>query len=92
MSSKIVIERYVAFLRGINVGGHHKVPMADLRKELEELDFENVMTPLNSGNIIFDTITNNLEGLEKMISEHLEKTFHWRIFLERISHLEIGKR
>jgi uncharacterized protein (DUF1697 family) len=75
MNTKKVAERYVAFLRGINVGGHHKVPMADLRKELEELNFENIVTLLNSGNIIFDTITDNLESLEKMISGNLEKTF-----------------
>ena len=75
MHSKKVTERYVAFLRGINVGGHHKVPMAQLRKELEKLDFENIVTLLNSGNVIFDTITNDLEDLEKTTSEHLEKTF-----------------
>lgn len=47
------MNRYVAFLRGINVSGHHKVPMADLRKEMEKLNFEKVITILNSGNIIF---------------------------------------
>jgi len=56
-------EKYVAFLRGINVGGHHKVPMADLRKELEKLGFENVMTLLNSGNIIFEVISDYEENL-----------------------------
>ena len=79
MSSKKVTERYVAFLRGINVGGHHKVPMADLRKELEELNFENVVTLLNSGNIIFDAASGDLESLEKKISEHFEKTFGFSV-------------
>jgi len=74
-SKKKVTERYVALLRGINVGGHHKVPMADLRKEMEELDLKNVITILNSGNIIFETITDKLESLEKNISRKLEKTF-----------------
>lgn len=69
-------EKYVAFLRGINVGGHHKVPMADLSKELEKLNFENIETLLNSGNIIFDAINDNLE---KKISEHLEKSFGFPI-------------
>ncbi len=75
MISKKERERYVAFLRGINVGGHHKIPMADLRKELEELGFTNVVTLLNSGNVIFDSITNNKEGLEKTISGKLQITF-----------------
>ena len=38
MKSKKVKEKHVAFLRGINVGGHHKVPMAELRKEMEKLN------------------------------------------------------
>lgn len=75
MHSKIVKERYVAFLRGINVGGHHKLPMADLCKKLEALGFENVITLLNSGNIIFDAKNENIEKIENLISFHLEKTF-----------------
>ena len=75
MNTKETTERYVAFLRGIKVGGHHKVPMADLRKELEQMNFQNVVTLLNSGNVIFDAISNNPVGLEKMISENLENIF-----------------
>ena len=75
MKSKKVKEKHVAFLRGINVGGHHKVPMAELREEMEKLNFENVVTLLNSGNIVFDAIDDDLENLEKTISEHLESTF-----------------
>jgi uncharacterized protein (DUF1697 family) len=75
MNSKKILKSYVVFLRGINVGGHHKVPMADLRKELKEMGFENIVTLLNSGNVIFNTNTNNPESLEKMISQNLEKTF-----------------
>ncbi|NAS32595.1 DUF1697 domain-containing protein [Flavobacteriaceae bacterium R38] len=71
--------KYIAFLRGINVGGHHKVPMADLRKTLESLGFKNVITLLNSGNIIFYTTINNTGELEKLISEHLEKNFGFSI-------------
>lgn len=68
-------QTYVAFLRGINIGRHHKVPMADLRKEMGNLGFEKVVTLLNSGNIVFDAIGGNLAQLEKQISTHLEKTF-----------------
>jgi len=75
MKSKEIKEKYIAFLRGINVGGHHKVPMAELRMELEKLNLENVITILNSGNIIFDASTDNLTNLEKTISGHLEKSF-----------------
>lgn len=62
--------QYVALLRGINVGGNKKVPMADLKKLLEKSGYENVKTLLASGNVVFDsseeklvTITNNLEAI-----------------------------
>ncbi|EZH76011.1 hypothetical protein ATO12_04270 [Aquimarina atlantica] len=73
------MNRYVAFLRGINVSGHHKVPMADLRKEMEKLNFEKVITILNSGNIIFDSTESDVKSLEKIMSDHLEKTFGFLI-------------
>ena len=73
------LKKYVAFLRGINVGGHHKVPMADLVTEMKHLHFDNVVTLLNSGNIIFDSSNANIEELEKMISDHLEQKFGFPI-------------
>jgi uncharacterized protein (DUF1697 family) len=72
-------EKYVAFLRGINVGGHHKVPMADLRAEMEKLGFEHVKTLLNSGNIVFESDSKDLEKLERTITEHLENVFGFPI-------------
>lgn len=71
--------KYIAFLRGINVGGHHKVPMADLKNEMKKLGFENIVTLLNSGNIIFEAISNDIEALENTISKHLEKAFGFPI-------------
>ena len=70
------MEKYVAFLRGINVGGHHKVPMADLRSELEKMDFKNIGTILNSGNILFET---NRCPSENIISNRLETVFGFPI-------------
>lgn|SRR5690606_3054817 len=46
---------YVILLRGINVGGKNKVPMADLKKCLEELGFSKVSTYIASGNVILDS-------------------------------------
>ena len=44
----------IAFLRGINVGGHKKVPMAALKKAFEAMGFRDVRTVLASGNVIFE--------------------------------------
>ena len=47
--------RYILLLRGINVGGKNKVSMRDLTASLEGLGYQNVVTYINSGNVIFDT-------------------------------------
>ena len=66
------MEKYVAFLRGINVGRRHKVPMADLRSELKKLNFQNIATVLNSGNVLFETDENLYED---ELSNQLESVF-----------------
>src|SRR5262245_61823603 len=47
--------KFVALLRGINVGGKNKVPMAELKACFEALGCENVQTYIASGNVIFDS-------------------------------------
>ena len=47
--------RYILLLRGVNVGGKNKVSMENLTASLEDLGYQNVVTYINSGNIIFDT-------------------------------------
>jgi uncharacterized protein (DUF1697 family) len=47
-------DRFVAFLRGINVGGHHRLPMTDLRVALEAAGLLDVRTYIQSGNVVFD--------------------------------------
>jgi len=44
----------VAFLRGINVGGHKPIKMQDLKRAFESLGLKNVKTILASGNVVFD--------------------------------------
>ncbi|MCC6329116.1 MAG: DUF1697 domain-containing protein [Acidobacteria bacterium] len=46
--------RYIALLRGINVGGNTMIKMEELRKTFEALGFANVKTYINSGNLAFD--------------------------------------
>ena len=47
--------RYVALLRGINVGGKTLIKMADLRACVEQLGFDDVSTYIASGNVLFAT-------------------------------------
>jgi uncharacterized protein (DUF1697 family) len=47
------VPRYVALLRGVNVGGKNKLPMADLREMAESLGHTEVSTYIQSGNVVF---------------------------------------
>jgi uncharacterized protein (DUF1697 family) len=46
-------KRYIALLRGVNVGRAKRVAMADLRKLIEDLGYADVRSILNSGNVVF---------------------------------------
>lgn len=59
------METYIVLLRGINVGGKNKVSMAELKKCFEEHGFQNVITYINSGNIIFSSDNTDEEKLKK---------------------------
>jgi uncharacterized protein (DUF1697 family) len=63
------VTRYVAFLRGINVGGH-PVKMEQLAAAFESLGFENVSTFIASGNVIFESSARPAT-LEPRIEQHL---------------------
>jgi uncharacterized protein (DUF1697 family) len=67
------MNKYIALLRGINVGGHKKVLMADLTSLFESLGFTEVQTYIQSGNVVFSSkIESNLEG---RIAEAIESKY-----------------
>lgn len=66
--------RFIAFLRGINVGGHKKVPMSDLKKALEKAGFKDVMTLLNSGNVVLES-DETADAVRKISEEAIRKKF-----------------
>lgn len=49
------MNRWIGLLRGINVGGANRLPMAELRDELERLGLASVRTYIQSGNVVFDS-------------------------------------
>lgn len=62
--------RYVAFLRGINLG-KRRIAMSELREQFEALGFANVSTFIASGNVIFETKSKDAANLETKIEIHL---------------------
>ena len=64
------MRRYIALLRGVNISGKNKVPMAELKPGFESLGFSDVRTWLNSGNVVFSgeeaepaALTGQIEGV-----------------------------
>jgi uncharacterized protein (DUF1697 family) len=68
----------IALLRGVNVGGHHKVKMDDLRALYESLGFEAVQTYINSGNVLFKAAGRDLVRLRKRIEDATESACGFR--------------
>jgi uncharacterized protein (DUF1697 family) len=65
---------FLVLLRGINVGGKNKVPMAELRACLEDLGHEKVQTYIASGNVILES-SKRAPALAKEIERALPETF-----------------
>ena len=70
---------YIALLKGINVGGHKKVPMADLREVLSKSGLENVKTYIQSGNVIFQSSEKNSRNLETSIQKSILNKFGFEV-------------
>lgn len=70
--------KYVALLRGINVGKGARVPMKSLEGLLEGLELTDVVTYLNSGNVVFESGLSASE-LTRLIEEALERAFGERV-------------
>ena len=78
--------RYVALLRGINVGGNNMIKMETLRAIFAALRYENVKSYVNSGNLIFDCSSPHVskgvsadKQLSAMIHDAIEKEFGFDI-------------
>ncbi len=70
--------KYIALLRGVNVGGKNRVPMVDLKVCFENLGYNDVSTYINSGNVIFST-EDLVQKARIKIEECLEKRFGFKI-------------
>jgi uncharacterized protein (DUF1697 family) len=64
---------YIALFRGINVGGHNKLPMSDLVDILAGIGAQDVKTYIQSGNIVFQSQEVDTVELANVISLEVEK-------------------
>jgi uncharacterized protein (DUF1697 family) len=71
--------QYVAFLRGINVGGHQVVKMTDLADRVVDLGFERVSTFRASGNVRFESVSSDAEQVRHRLRASLRASFGERL-------------
>ncbi len=76
MSSKDI--QYLALLRGINVGGNNIIKMIDLKACFESMDFDDVLTYIQSGNVLFKSDELDIVKLTTKVELGLSKRFSYQ--------------
>ena len=86
------MKTYISILRGINVSGHKIIKMDALRNLYENMGFVNVITYVQSGNVIFKGEDIEINSLENKISQQIEKEFGFQVpvivfSIEKLKHI-----
>lgn len=71
--------KYIALLRGINISGKNKIAMPELKSAFEQNNYKNVVTFLNSGNVIFECDQTSVQNLMQNIYELIKRQFNLEI-------------
>jgi uncharacterized protein (DUF1697 family) len=82
---------YIAMLRGINVGGHNRIKMDQLRTSLEALGFEQVKTYIQSGNVVLKSATISPAALSRKIEKQIVGQFGFAVSVISRTAAEINK-
>ncbi|OGU64379.1 MAG: hypothetical protein A2W30_04350 [Ignavibacteria bacterium RBG_16_36_9] len=82
--------KFIVLLRGINVSGQKKIKMSDLKSLFEDLNFTNVQTYIQSGNVIFESKTDDLKSLVGKIEKKIKEKFSFdvKVILKTFAELE----
>jgi uncharacterized protein (DUF1697 family) len=73
------MKKYIAFLRGINVG-NIRIKMPDLKIAFEKMDFKEVKTYLQTGNVVFES-EKSISEIKVILEKGLTETFHYQAFV-----------
>ena len=81
--------KYVVLLRGINISGKSKIAMCELKELLKNNNYKNVVTYLNSGNVILDS-DDSKENVASNINTLIKRHFNLDIPVYVITYHELG--
>ena len=70
---------YICLLRGINVGGHKKIKMAELKTLFTSLGYNDVVTYIQSGNIIFKSHEKSIDEITAVIKKAIVSTYGFEV-------------
>jgi len=84
------MNQYLVLLRGINVGGKNIIKMADLKSGFEAMGFSNVMTYIQSGNVLVQSGEKDKAVLTSKIEKGLSKQFNFEARVVTVSHKELS--
>jgi uncharacterized protein (DUF1697 family) len=82
---------YLALLRGINVGGKNIIKMADLKACLEGMNFSDVATYIQSGNVLFWSTEKDKLKLARQIEKKLSERFNYSSLVVVVPHQRLQK-
>lgn len=83
------MQTYISILRGINVSGHRIIKMDALKTLCLSLDFYNIKTYIQSGNIIFEAIPTDNKIISNAIKSAIEKEFGFDVPIITLRHSEL---
>jgi uncharacterized protein (DUF1697 family) len=83
--------KYVALLRGINVGGKNSIKMSALISVFEKCGFSNVSTYINSGNVLFEIGNEKMDEMMDNLRKHLSTAFHFDVQFVLRSHPQLSE-
>jgi uncharacterized protein (DUF1697 family) len=84
------MQKYIALLRGVNVGGSNKISMPQLKAAFEENGFTEVMTYINSGNVIFLSGMDSIAEIQRKCVQAIADTFKQYIPVAVLSAKELS--
>ena len=83
--------QYLALLRGINVGGNNVIKMTDLKACFENMGLTDVVTYIQSGNVLFRSAEKDKTKLTKKIEQVLSERFSYTSRIVVVTHKELKK-
>ncbi len=82
------MHKYIAFLRGINVG-NIRIKMPDLKAAFEKFGFQEVKTYLQTGNVVF-VADQPIESIKTILEKGLSETFHYKAYVLLYEYAELA--